>query len=91
MHWSKPKSFTVGLICTTALIGSALSVSSSLSIMLFSAKPAFGKIVLGSPISRKANYLAALGLSAYTEILGGLYCGDLHKHTDKFFHALHEN
>ena len=46
-------------------------------------------------ISGKANYLAALGLSAYTEILGGLYCGDLHKDLnkhyisfiDKFFHA----
>ena len=28
-------------------------------------------------ISCKANYLAALGLSTYTEILGGLYSGDL--------------
>ena len=28
-------------------------------------------------INGKANYLAALGLSTYTEILGGLYCGDL--------------
>ena len=30
-----------------------------------------------SAISCKANYLAALGLSTYTEILGGLYSGDL--------------
>jgi hypothetical protein len=28
-------------------------------------------------IEGKAIYLAALGLSTYTEILGGLYCGDL--------------
>ena len=28
-------------------------------------------------IRGNANYLAALGLSTYTEILGGLYCGDL--------------
>ena len=28
-------------------------------------------------IKGNANYLAALGLSSYTEILGGLYCGDL--------------
>jgi hypothetical protein len=28
-------------------------------------------------IDREAFYLAALGLSTYTEILGGLYCGDL--------------
>jgi hypothetical protein len=28
-------------------------------------------------IPGKANYLAALGLSAYTEILGGLYNGNL--------------
>ena len=28
-------------------------------------------------IEGKANYLAALGLSTYTEHLGGLYCGDL--------------
>ena len=30
-----------------------------------------------SAISCKANYLAALGLSTYTEILGGLYSGNL--------------
>ena len=30
-----------------------------------------------SAIDGKANYLAALGLSTYTEVLGGLYCGDL--------------
>jgi hypothetical protein len=28
-------------------------------------------------IRGNANYLAALGLSTYTEVLGGLYCGDL--------------
>jgi hypothetical protein len=28
-------------------------------------------------IRGEANYLAALGLSTYTEILGGLYCGEL--------------
>jgi hypothetical protein len=28
-------------------------------------------------INGNANYLAALGLSVYTEILGGLYCGNL--------------
>lgn len=28
-------------------------------------------------INGNANYLAALGLSAYTEIMGGFYCGDL--------------
>jgi len=28
-------------------------------------------------IDGEANYLAALGLSTYTENLGGLYCGDL--------------
>jgi hypothetical protein len=28
-------------------------------------------------INGQANYLAALGLSTYTEVLGGLYCGDL--------------
>lgn len=49
-------------------------------------------------ISGKANYLAALGLSTYTETLGGLYCGDLsginkdlNKHyisfIEKFFNA----
>ncbi len=28
-------------------------------------------------IKGNANYLAALGLSTYTEVMGGLYCGDL--------------
>jgi hypothetical protein len=46
-------------------------------------------------INGNANYLAALGLSAYTEQFGGLYCGDLSGHLgrnyirfiDKFFPA----
>ena len=46
-------------------------------------------------IEGKAFYLAALGLSTYTEILGGLYCGDLKKalgqhytcFINEFFHS----
>jgi hypothetical protein len=63
MHRSKPKSFTVGLICITALIGSALSISSSLSLlMLFSVKPAFGDGLTQETLSasfgnRKADLL----------------------------------
>src|SRR6266496_3482085 len=62
MHWSKPKSFTVGLICTTTLIASALSISSSLSLMLFSVKPAFGDGLTQETLSasfgnRKADLL----------------------------------
>jgi hypothetical protein len=47
-------------------------------------------------INGNANYLAALGLSAYTEHVGGLYCGDLRNgrsrrnyicFIDKFFPA----
>ena len=30
-------------------------------------------------IDGKANYLAALGLTTYTENLGGLYCGNLRR------------
>ncbi|MGC1928056.1 MAG: hypothetical protein WA667_03725 [Candidatus Nitrosopolaris sp.] len=38
-----------------------------------------------SAISCKANYLVALGLSTYTEILGGLYSGNLSgKHRDNY-------
>jgi hypothetical protein len=63
MHRSKPKSFTVGLICTIALIGSALSISSSLSLlMLFSVQPAFGDGLTQETLSasfgnRKADLL----------------------------------
>jgi hypothetical protein len=62
MHWSKPKSFTVGLICTTILIGSALSVSLLSSLMLFSVKPAFGDGLTQETLSasfgnRKADLL----------------------------------
>jgi hypothetical protein len=63
MHRSKPKSFTVGLICITALIGSALSISSSLSLlMLFSVKQAFGDGLTQETLSasfgnRKADLL----------------------------------
>jgi hypothetical protein len=63
MHWSKPKSFTVGLICTTILIGAALSVSLLLSsLMLFSVKPAFGDGLFQETLSasfgnRKADLL----------------------------------
>jgi hypothetical protein len=62
MHWSKPKSFTVGLICTTALIGSALSISSLSLLMLFSVKPAFGDGLTQETLSasfgnRKADLL----------------------------------
>jgi hypothetical protein len=32
---------------------------------------------INKAIQESANYLAALGLSTYTENLGGLYCGDL--------------
>ena len=40
MHWSKPKYLPVGLICTTALASALLTLS--ISLMLFSVKPAYG-------------------------------------------------
>ena len=62
MHWSKPKYLPVGLICTTALMASALLTSSSISLMLFSVKPAYGdgltqEILSASFGNRKADLL----------------------------------
>jgi hypothetical protein len=36
-------------------------------------------------INENANYLAALGLSAYTEIIGGLYYGNLKEEPGKHY------
>jgi hypothetical protein len=36
-------------------------------------------------INGNANYLAALGLSAYTEIMGGLYYGNLKEEPGKHY------
>ena len=65
MHCSKPKSFTVGLICTTTF---ALSIS-SLSLMLFSVKPAFGltqETLSASFGNRKADLLIKMTPSVVT-------------------------
>ena len=61
MHWSKPKYLPVGLICTTALMASAL-LTLSISLMLFSVKPAYGdgltqEILSASFGNRKADLL----------------------------------
>jgi plastocyanin len=61
MYRSKPKSFPMGLIFTTALMAFAL-LTSSLSLMLFSAKPALGdgltqEILSASFGNRKADLL----------------------------------
>ena len=65
MHWSKAKFFTTGLICSTAFIGSTLLLSFLLlssSLILFSAKPAYGDGLTQETLSasfgnRKANLL----------------------------------
>lgn len=60
MHWSKPKYLPVGLICTTALASALLTLS--ISLMLFSVKPAYGdgltqEILSASFGNRKADLL----------------------------------
>jgi hypothetical protein len=57
-------------------VSSAISKDEALNYL-----DTFRKFIINNDIpaaiNGNANYLAALGLSAYTEIMGGLYCGDL--------------